>query len=245
MAERILEYVQAQPTRIDRAAGRIHGVKLLGEESRNPAPHNNSYPFATRKKAIPLFESARVYIGHPPRSEAGECRRYEDGMGMIRSVEEKGDGLYGTWCFPPKHPLAESVLWDAEHNPAGLGFSVNGTAGKIRMENGRKIIESFETLHSLDLVTRPATNRSLFESRRSDPPRRPSAPLPAGPLTGIHRVRLEAVDRLIDGGMYSRRLRESICKASEQEIDRLLENLGVGVPSYVRDAKSLARWITS
>jgi hypothetical protein len=249
MGERILEFVESQPTRIDAGAGVIRGVKVLGPKSANGPPHHNEYPLEMRQKSVGLFNGSRVFIGHPPRGEAGQTRPYQDAMGVIRDVAERGDGLYGTWHFPPKHVLAPSICWDAANNPSGLGFSINATAGKIRHDGSRKIIESIEAVHSVDLVSKAATVKGLFESRRPDrPTRRPTRPAqrPLAPvkLTGIYAARLRAVDAASDQGKLTRRLRESLVRAtSEQQIQDYLQRAGVVVmPSSVQDGKSLAAW---
>ncbi len=117
-----------------------------------------------RRSSEKILEGAQIYVNHPPRDKGESTRPYQERMGVARNVHESGEGLVGDWHFPPKHALAESVFWDALNNPNGLSFSINAEAGKIRFENGRKIVESLTTLHSIDLVTRGATTRSLFES---------------------------------------------------------------------------------
>ncbi|MGH8356226.1 MAG: hypothetical protein ACRESF_01920 [Pseudomonas sp.] len=168
---RLLEFVQSSGDKlpIDRAKGIIRGVKLLGEESANPPPNNNFYPRQTRERAILLFEGRRVCINHP--DDYNRTRPYQDGMGKMVGVREGGDGLYGDWHFPPGHPLAESVFWDAENNPGGLGFSINGQAGNKRQEGSRVVVEEIASVESIDLVSRPATTKGLYESqRRKDKP---------------------------------------------------------------------------
>jgi hypothetical protein len=165
--EAILEHFDSGPDRlaIDRATGVIRGVKLLGERSANPPPRNNVYPRSTREKAKPLFEGARVFVNHPPRREQGETRPYQEGMGFLKNVIERGDGLYGDWHFNPKHTLAEQAFWDAEHNPRNLGFSINGEAGRVSPGRSGRVVEEIAVLASVDLVSRPATTNGLFESR--------------------------------------------------------------------------------
>ncbi len=90
-------------------------------------------------------------------------------MGLVKNVREAGDGLYGDWYFPPKHPLAESVFWDAENNPRGPGFSINGKAGSKRPTDAGTVVESIEYLETIDLVSRPATTGGLRESMRATP----------------------------------------------------------------------------
>jgi hypothetical protein len=250
MSERILEYVQGTPQgRIDPGKAAIYGVKILGEQSANPPPNNNSYPLEMRRASVRLFENSRVFVDHPGRGEGGQTRPYQDAMGLIRNVREAGDGLRGDWHFPPRHPLAENVLWDAEHAGHGLAFSINATAGKVRMDGDRKVIESLERVNSVDLVSRGATVKGLFESRR-DTPRRPPAPLlprPPVKLTGLFAARLRAIDAAIDQGRYSRSLRESIRNAaSETALEQILERAGVAfVPRHVVDGRSLAAWASS
>ena len=162
---RIQEWVQSAAVEsIDREKGIIRGVKLLGEASVNPPPHDNLYPRETRAKAIALMEGRRVCIDHPATGQAGQTRPYEEGMGLVKNVREKGDGLYGDWHFPPKHRLAEQAFWDAENAPHNLGFSINGDGVK-RRENGRALVEEITVLDSVDLVSRPATTNGIFEAR--------------------------------------------------------------------------------
>ncbi len=165
----LLEFVQGgkpDAADIDRENGCIRGVKLLGEASRNPPPSNHVYPRSTREAAIPLFEGAAVCVDHPAPDEVSRTRSYRDGMGVIRNVREKGDGLYGDWFFNPKHALAEQVFWDAINSPKGPGFSINGNAGAKRHTDVGMVVESIDSLTSIDLVSRPATTAGLRESQR-------------------------------------------------------------------------------
>jgi hypothetical protein len=163
---RILEFQQqAKVGKIDREAGVIHDVKLLGEASRNPPPDNHVYPSETRRKALPLLEGLRVGINHPERSSSGDARDVFESMGLVRNVRDQADGTYGNWHFPPKHRYAEEVFWMAENAPHLLNFSINGD-GEKRREGGKAIVESITFLESVDLVSRGATTRSIFESER-------------------------------------------------------------------------------
>jgi hypothetical protein len=173
----LLEYVTSpagKPLRVDREKGIIYGVKLLGEESANPPPNNNVYPRSTRERVAPLMEGARVNIDHAPPGQEGRTRSYRDSFGVARAIREGGDGLYGDYHFPPKHPLAEQLFWDAENAPERLGFSIASRgAGTVR--DGRHIIEEIAfdpRQHSIDLVSRPATTGGLFEHLRPPPMKR-------------------------------------------------------------------------
>ena len=156
----ILEYVAVHPgsAQIDRSAGIIRDVKILGLESRN----RRHYPESTLRAAIPLYENAKVNVNHP-ENHPSEQRKYQDRFGMIRNVRLKeGEGLFGDFYFNPKHPLAEQLLWDAENSPENVGFSHNVEA-VVGTENGRAVVEKIETVRSVDLVADPATTVGLFE----------------------------------------------------------------------------------
>ena len=142
--------------RVDRLRGVIHGVKILGLESRN----GRTYLPATLARAAPLYEGARVNIDHSRGSLA--ARGYEDRIGTVRNVRARESGLFGDFHFNPKHRLAEQLLWDAEHAPENVGFSHNVTARTAR-EHDRVVVEEITAVQSVDLVADPATTRGLFE----------------------------------------------------------------------------------
>lgn len=152
----LIEYARAnRPAKIDRAAGIIERVKVLGEAG------NHEYPKATRERSRQLFEGARVYIDHPAKGSHG--RSVRDRMGRLKNVREEGDGLYADWHFNPKHSLAEQVCTDAETEPDGWGFSINGDGRP--QKPGSKLIEEITRLTSVDVVDSPATTAGLFESK--------------------------------------------------------------------------------
>jgi hypothetical protein len=143
--------------RVDRQRGVIHGVKILGLESRN----GRSYRPQTLTRAVALYEGARVNVDHP-RGGLQTARGYEERIGTVRNVQARGAGLFGDFHFNPKHRLAEQLLWDAEHAPENVGFSHNVTARTSRA-GGRVVVEEITAVQSVDLVADPATTRGLFE----------------------------------------------------------------------------------
>jgi hypothetical protein len=167
--EPILEFFQADiaPDAIDAENGVIRGVKFLGEQSANPPPNHNYYPRSTRERAVRLLEGSRINVNHPQGKADPLARPYEHGLGVARNVKETGTGLHGDFHFNPKHPLASQILWDAQNAPQRLGFSINAFADSIRNDGQRKIIEGISEVYSIDLVSRPATTRGLFEGRTS------------------------------------------------------------------------------
>lgn len=155
--ETFQEYADSrgQQLRVDRAAGVIHGVKLLGTQSK----HGREYPAATIAKAIPLYEGCKVNVDHV---KPGERRSLRDRIGVVRNVQLKEDGLYADFHYNPKHVLAEQVAWDAENSPENLGFS-HDSRGQSVNRGGRVVVESIDRVLSVDLVANPATTAGLFE----------------------------------------------------------------------------------
>ena len=148
--------------RVDRVAGIIPGVKLLGAVSKK----GRVYPQEVMAKALPMYEGMVVNIDHV---DPGQRRSLRDRIGLVKNVTLKEDGLYGDFHFNPKHELAEQIAWDAENAPQKLGFS-HDTRGNSRNVNGRVVVESIDKVLSMDLVANPATTGGLFESSDIDPP---------------------------------------------------------------------------
>ncbi len=116
MSELLQEFVDStsERLRVDRAAGVIRGVKLLGLESRN----GRRYREAALAEAVGLYEGAKVNINHPKGSPLSP-RDYQDRLGVVRGVEFRaGEGLFGDLHFNPKHALSEQLVWDAETRAA-------------------------------------------------------------------------------------------------------------------------------
>ncbi len=145
--------------RVDRQAGVIRGVKLLGLESRN----GRTYLPEALSQATRLYESAKVNVNHPKGNPTGP-RDYQDRIGTIRHVTVRsGEGLFGDFHFNPKHALAEQLMWDAERAPENVGFSHNVEA-RVGRRGDRVVVEAITRVQSVDLVADPATTRGLFES---------------------------------------------------------------------------------
>ena len=147
--------------RIDRTAGLLRGVKLLGLASKN----GREYPEATLARAAALYEGAKVNVNHP-KGHPFAPRDYQDRLGTIRNVVARsGEGLFGDLQFNPKHALAEQLVWDAEHAPENVGFSHNVQA-RTAKRGDQTIVEEILAVQSVDLVADPATTRGLFECAR-------------------------------------------------------------------------------
>jgi hypothetical protein len=160
MSEVIQEFVDSrqQRLRVDRAAGVIRGVKLLGLTSRN----GRRYREDALVEAVGLYEGAKVNINHP-KGHPLAPRDYQDRLGVVRGIAYRpGEGLFGDLHFNPNHALSEQLMWDAEHAPQNVGMSHNVLARTKR--NGEEtVVEAITKVQSIDLVADPATTAGLYE----------------------------------------------------------------------------------
>jgi hypothetical protein len=160
MSEPLQEFVDSgdQRLRVDRAAGIIRGVKLLGLASRN----GRRYREGALTDAVSLYEGAKVNINHP-KGHPLSPRDYQDRLGVVRAVHYRsGEGLFGDLYFNPKHALSEQLIWDAEHAPQNVGMSHNVLA-RTSLDGGNTVVEAITKVQSIDLVADPATTSGLYE----------------------------------------------------------------------------------
>ena len=161
MNEHLQEFTDSRGVslRIDRAEGVLRGVKLLGHESRN----GRRYLPEALSSAVKLYEGAKVNVNHA-KGGPHAARDYQDRIGVVRKVcARSNEGLFGDLHFNPKHPLAEQLLWDAEHAPENVGFSHNVQA-RTNRSGEQTVVEAILHVQSVDLVADPATTNGLFES---------------------------------------------------------------------------------
>lgn len=149
--------------RLDKDAGIVRGVKILGAES----DHGYRYTSSAMKNAISLYEGKPVNIDHPKERSISASRRYADRFGRISNVhfrEGKSYGLYGDLHYNKGHRLASQFEWDVENNPNNLGLS-QMARGSTAVRSGKVLVESIQVVKSVDVVADPATNQGLFESK--------------------------------------------------------------------------------
>lgn len=144
---------------VDKQAGVIRGVKILGTESAN----GRTYTQEAIRGAAKLYENIGVFADHPHRATPDQERKVSERLGWLENIQVKRDGLYGDLHILKSHPLAAAVFEAAERNPRLIGLSHNAT-GDTKRVDGRTFVERVTSVRSVDLVTDPATTRGLFES---------------------------------------------------------------------------------
>lgn len=157
---RLIETVYGGNHQVDRDKHVISGVKILGRESRN----GREYSEPAMHQAAKLYEGMRVNIDHPDRKDPGAERGLAERFGLLKNVRVEGDGAYGDLHYLESHPLAGMVLEMAERMPESFGLSHNAQ-GKEAKTRGKRVVESVESVRSVDIVGEPATTAGLFESQ--------------------------------------------------------------------------------
>jgi hypothetical protein len=147
---------------IDREAGVIRGVKVLGRVSKN----GREYSDAAMDDGVRLYEGLKVNVDHPDRKNPKADRGFLEGFGELRNLKKTPSGVYGDLHFLKSHSAAETVCEAAERFPKQFGLSHNAE-GEVAKRGGKWIVESLKSAASVDIVGRPATNDGLFESIES------------------------------------------------------------------------------
>ena len=153
------ERVAAGVGRVDREAGVIRGVRVLGRVSKN----GRTYLPQAITGAKPFYEGIRVNCDHP--ASARGDRSIADRIGWLAGVRESDGGLRGDLHLILSHPFTPAVLEMAERNPSMIGLSHNAE-GRITKQDGKNVVEEITRVRSVDLVADPATASGLFESQK-------------------------------------------------------------------------------
>lgn len=145
--------------RIDREAGIVRGVRVLGSVSRN----KRRYTEGALNDAVRIYEGLGVNLNHPDRKNPAQERLVQEQFGELRNVKRRGEAVYADHHFPLSDPYTPRYLEACERFPYKLGFS-HVAEGDCRYEGDMQIVDSLTEAHSADLVTKPATNIGVFES---------------------------------------------------------------------------------
>ncbi len=153
---------QKAPDKIDREAGIIYGVKVCGNRSKN----GREYPAKVLEAAIPVYEGVAVYVDHGLMP--GDERPLDAHFGSLRNVRVQEGELFADLHYVKNHTAAEAVLERAERFANNFGLSHDAEIESV-MESGVQKVTKIVEVASVDLVTRPATNKGIFEHREKEP----------------------------------------------------------------------------
>lgn len=151
---------------IDKEAGIIRNVKLLGFISKN----GRNYTPEAVKEAVGLYEGVPVNADH---GDTKTPRSIHDRLGRVINVRfVEGEGLFGDFEFLKSHPLSERIIEAAERLPESMGFS-HYADGQVRKVKGVEEVYKITKVKSVDLVADPATCNSLSEANMADDKEKP------------------------------------------------------------------------
>lgn len=154
--------------RIDESSAVIRGVKILGSTSRYTSGRIlRRYSESALAEAAKKYENISVKLDHPDRKNPDVDRSAKDTIGWLEGCKVSSDGVYGNLHYLKTHPFASTLVEIAQRNPSRIGLSHNALGREV-IQKGERVVESIESVNSVDLVDRPATNSSLFESRELD-----------------------------------------------------------------------------
>jgi hypothetical protein len=213
----------AAALKVDRERGVIYGVRVLGRYSKNnhgilEATLGTEYTPECMRQALPLYEGAKVKADHPlDRSRPGAERPVEATLGLLKQCRIRNDEngnpcIYADLYYYRSHPMADRVVEDVERRLGGFGLSHNAASSKERLDGGRLVIEEITVVRSVDLVDKPATNRTLWEGQRPTIRVRPS-PKPTA-WSAVARACLDRSIAAWDRELKSRARLESVSPAS-------------------------------
>lgn len=156
----LIEYVASDTTLVvDEANSVIRNVRVLGLVSAN----GREYDRGGVKAAIPLYQGRVVNANHSARP--GESRSVYDRCGWLKDVREDRDGgLRADLHYLKSHPIAGPLVEAARRNPSLFGLS-HTARGRETQREGKTVIESIQSVSSVDIVAEPATVAGLHESR--------------------------------------------------------------------------------
>jgi hypothetical protein len=220
--------------RVDREAGIIHDVCILGPESfNNEGKLRRKYTAECMMDAAPLYEGAMVNADHPPGHNPNHDREVDKRLGKFRNTHLCSDGrIRGDFIVLKTHPMAERIF-EAASNPDlhdVFGFSqVVDYLAEIASA-GYESVTKITRVCSVDLVADPATTRSLFESQG---PRRNKMDEESTVGTGMEQLPGEAAPPAEGGDDFE----GSAFDAVLDEIGRDVQSGKLAVPEAVAKFK--------
>lgn len=139
----------------------IKNVAILNRISKN----NRIYSDKALDDIVDLAnEGIKSYADHEIENSRGKVRSVRDLIGRIFSAKKTDGKVVGSLEVLENH---RSWVFAIAEMPELAGMSIRAM-GKIkaeRDEKGREVVESVSVLKSIDLVSEPATTKSLFENR--------------------------------------------------------------------------------
>jgi hypothetical protein len=156
-------------SRVDREAGIVRGVKILGSQSRN----RRTYPPNLLRERFTLYEGSQVYTDHDyTMLKTGKARPMGQWGGVLRDVSFRNDSIHGDLHCLRETPAGRVILEAAARCADKFGLSPMHEIIARKEKDGSETVTDILEVLSVDAVTRPATTRTLFEAE-GDMPEQP------------------------------------------------------------------------
>ena len=155
----------AADSRVDVEAGIIHGVKVLGQKSKN----RRIYPASLLRERFGVYEGAQVYADHDyAQLKTGRARPLGQWGGVLRDVSCPGDVRADLHVL--KETMAGRIILEAAQRCSDrFGLSPMHLIDTRKEADGTETVTAILECWSVDAVTRPATTRTLFEQEETMP----------------------------------------------------------------------------
>ncbi|QVL32337.1 hypothetical protein KIH39_00005 [Telmatocola sphagniphila] len=162
--------------RVDREAGIIYDVRVLGPKSPNchgvrGVSEGTLYTRKAMEGYVKLLEGMEVNVHHLQKKELGRDRNLDEGIATLRSVRivdsQEGPTIRSNMHYSKVHAFTPLLLESCERDDLPrIGLSHHAYPGEYEVKDRQLVIQSITYAESVDLVRKPATNHTLFESER-------------------------------------------------------------------------------
>lgn len=155
---------QTGNVRLDRDAGILRGVKVLGWAS----CHGRRYEPESVREALSQYLNAKSNLDHSapgPNAMSVPETSIKNRFGKIINPIVCDDGLYADYKYLKRHPFAPTFEEMAEDAPDLIGLSHDVVFRGVRdSESGDILVKKIVKVHSVDLVADPGSTKGLHES---------------------------------------------------------------------------------
>lgn len=153
-------------SKVDTEHGVVRDVVLLGLESSN----GYSYDEKAVRDAVAgkLYDGVQVFADHVPDDHDGTPRPMRELVGAIESARFEGGKVRGDVHVIQSSRSGAAFLEIAGKPALAKTVGMSHDAIGELSESGPKRVTALSRVVSVDVVTRPATTRGLFESARAD-----------------------------------------------------------------------------
>lgn len=198
----------------------LKNVVILGPISTN----KRKYSVETQQKALPLLEGIRAYVNHPRMNEMSEPRDMRDLVGEHKNVRVVGDRTVSDLHLLDNAAVRDVVLPVAESKPHLIGNSIVARGKMVREKDGTDNVEEILAVRSVDIVTEPATTKSLFAEGKQLFSVEEEMELESLTLETLKKKRpdlFEAVSAALTTELEAKNAREAEAKALKDKVSAL------------------------